>query len=238
MKDRERRDSAENGYGEVAVPSGKFLRWLDNFWYHYKWHTVGIAFALIVILVCVLQTCSKESYDIKMIYAGSAALTGEEAASIDQLMDLTVPRDFNGDGEKNSALLRHTVYSKEQIEALEKQQITINRQYNSDEYDSFYSEIMAGAAAVYFLEPWIYEELKSNQNGGYLRPLDEVLSETPAGALGDGYGVRLGDTALYQKYKVLQALPEDTVICLLARLVNHDKKMYSQSEEMLRALVG
>ena len=238
MKDRKRREDAENGYGEIAVSSSKFLRWLDNFWYHYKWQTIGIAFALIVVLVCVLQTCSKEAYDIKMVYAGSASLTGEEASGVDQLMDLTVPRDFDKDGEKNSALLRHTIYSKEQIEALEKQQISINRQYNSDEYDSFYSEIMAGTAAIYFLEPWIYEELKSNRDGAYLRPLSEVLEETPEGALDDGYGIRLGDTELYRKYKVLQVLPEDTVVCLLTRLVNHDKRMYTDSEEMFRALVG
>ncbi len=238
MKDRERREDVEGGYGEIAVSSSRFLGWLDNFWYHYKWHTLGIAFAVFVILVCVLQTCSKESYDVKMVYAGSAAPTDEEISGLDQLMDLTVPNDFNGDGEKNAALLRHTIYSEEQIKAMEKQQISINRQYNSEEYDSFYSEIMAGSAAVYFLEPWIYEELKNNRNGEYLRSLSDVCGTLPEGALEDGYGVRLGDTELYKKYKVLGALPEDTVICMLTKLVNHKDKPYAESEEMFRALVG
>ena len=33
-------------------PHGKVYRWLDNFWYHYKWPTVIIAFFAIVLYRC------------------------------------------------------------------------------------------------------------------------------------------------------------------------------------------
>ena len=254
MKDRERREEQEEGYGSISIQASPFLRWLDNFWYHYKWHTIGIAFALIVVLVCTLQTCSKESYDIKVVYAGPVSLNGDQVTGVDQLLDLTLPEDFDGDGEKNVSLIRHTIYSKEQIEEIqeanrkeieekgeEATEIYINTQFNSEEYDSFYSEITAGASAVYLIDPWLYEELRATKGGAYLRQLyggeDALLSEPVEGLLEDGYGVRLGETALYREYKVFQALPEDTVICLLAKLLPHGDEMYENSEAMLCALV-
>ena len=55
--------------GELHLRS-PFLKKLDNFFYHYKWHTVAALFLAIVIIVCSLQTCSKESYDVEIMYAG------------------------------------------------------------------------------------------------------------------------------------------------------------------------
>jgi hypothetical protein len=93
----------------------------------------------------------------------------------------------------------------------------------------------------------LYEELKPSEQAeqnkkAYLRKLyggeDAFFSEPVEGLLKDGYGVRLGDTALYRKYKVLQALPEDTVVCLVSRLLTQTEQMYAQSEDMFRAMVG
>ncbi len=255
MKDREKRDGQEESYGSISIQASPFLRWLDNFWYHYKWHTIGIAFALIVVLVCTLQTCSKESYDLRVVYAGPAHLSADQISGVDQLMDLTLPEDFDGDGEKNVSLIRHTLYSKAQIQEIQEAnrkereekgddatEIYINTQFNSEEYDSFYSEITAGASAIYLVDPWLYEELKATKDGAYLRRLyggeGALFSEPVEGLLTDGYGVRLGDTALYRDYKVLGALPEDTVVCFLTKLLPHSDSMYQNSETMFRALVG
>jgi len=40
--------------GEIVVEN-RFLRWLDNFWYHYKWHTIIISFFVIMALFGVLR---------------------------------------------------------------------------------------------------------------------------------------------------------------------------------------
>ena len=40
------------------TPQSKVLRWLDNFWYHYKWPTIIIAFFLIVGIVGFTQCTS------------------------------------------------------------------------------------------------------------------------------------------------------------------------------------
>ena len=57
----------------------------------------------------------------------------------------------------------------------------------------------------------------------------------------DEYGVRLGDTELYEKYKVMQLFPEDTVICLrilseVGASKGKNREVYANAEQTLRAI--
>ncbi len=218
MKQQEREEARTSP--EISVQSSRFLRWLDNFWYHYKWQTIGIAFALVVLLVCVLQTCSKEKIDLTVVYAGPVALSGEELAGVEQVLETILPEDIDGDGEKNLSLARYTIYSKEQIVEMEKQGYSINRQLNSSEYDNYGNYVLTGESSIYLVDPWLYESLKSGERI-------------------HGEGIRLGDTAAYQKYDLLAVLPEDTVVCLLRQQVmgkNHDDEHYAKESVMFAVL--
>ena len=41
----------------------KFLKWLDNYWYHYKWHTIIVAFFLIIGIISTVQIFNRETYE-------------------------------------------------------------------------------------------------------------------------------------------------------------------------------
>ena len=41
----------------------KVLKWLDNFWYHYKWPFVIITFFVSLAIVLTVQLVSRENYD-------------------------------------------------------------------------------------------------------------------------------------------------------------------------------
>ena len=56
--------------GGVSVTKSKVLTWLDNFWYHYKWHTLIAVFLIFTVTICGVQMCQKESYDMHILYAG------------------------------------------------------------------------------------------------------------------------------------------------------------------------
>ncbi len=236
MKKQEFKEREPKGEGEISLSASPFLRWLDNFWYHYKWHTLGVLFALIVVTVCTLQTCSKEKHDLTLVYAGPVSLTDADLTGADQLLDRLAPGDFDGDGEKNVTLARYNIYSTEQILALEEEGYAMNRQFNSSEYDNYGNYLLTGESSVYLLDPWLYENLKSADR---LRSVEEVCGKVPDAMLTDGYGIRLGDTALYREYDVMKVFPEDTVICLLRQQVmgkSHDDEHYGNEEAMFRAL--
>ena len=42
----------------------RFLKWLDNYWYHYKWRTIVILFFAVLLIVCVVQCSTVEKYDL------------------------------------------------------------------------------------------------------------------------------------------------------------------------------
>ena len=236
MKRREYEEQKLDSDG-IAIRGG-FLKWLDNYWYHYKWLTIGIAFALIVLIVCTVQTCSKEKSDIVLLYAGRNTLSGAEVEDICDALEAVCPEDFDGNGKVSFELSAYGILSeaqiKEQIEA--SNEVYIDRGYNSDQYDIYHNYTMTGESSVLFLDPWLYEELVS---AGRLVSLDEALGYTPETAYGE-YGVRLGDTALYEQYGVMRLLPEDTVICLLKPYVagkSSKEKYYAYEKKTFEEIV-
>ena len=51
---------------EIVV-RGKFFTRLENFWYHYKWAVIGVAFAVIVLTVCLWQVFTTDKEDITLV---------------------------------------------------------------------------------------------------------------------------------------------------------------------------
>ena len=209
----------------VERPHGKVYRWLDNFWYHHKWKTIIISFFAVVVLVCTLQMCTKEDEgDIAILMAGPYGFATEESGigDLQAFLDKTLPQDYDENGAKRVDIVQYTVYSEEQIKERQAQDIYVNTANNSNNYQQYVSYLQTGYSSLLFLDPWLAEELKNGQ----LLDISSVLGYVPEGALSrteaDGrtvvYGIRLGDTALYRDNVAMQALPEDTVICIAAPL--------------------
>lgn len=199
------------------VLQGGFASWFENFWYHYKWHTIGVLAALIILLVCTLQTCSQEKEDIVILYAGPVCLSATENQELARMMDGVLPSDYDGNGDRHAALSLYQIYSEAQIKEITAETDSegipgyVDRSRNSDQYSVYNNYLKTGESSVLLLDPWLYEQLKNEDR---LRPLSEVCAQAPKGAF-DDYGVRLGDTALYQTYDIYKVLPEDTVVCLM-----------------------
>ena len=223
--------------GEIALDSPA-LRWLDNFWYHYKWPVIGVAVGLVILLVCILQTCSTKKEDTMIVYAGPTYLLSSEKDQLSQLLSDLAPYDGDGNGETLVQLSTYEIYSEEQIRAYsaEHEGQTIDRNHTKNEYQTYVTYQQTGQSCIYLLDPWLYEAIDKE----YLCPLADSVGELPEGALSDGYGVRLGDTALYREYGVVQRLPEDTVICLFNPFFmtkNWKEEAYQVEKDTFAALV-
>ncbi len=234
---REREEQKLDTDGSITVRGG-FLGWLDNYWYHYKWVTLGVAFALIVVIICTVQMCTKEKDDLVVVYAGRNTLSPDEAHNICEVLEAVCPDDFDGNGDKSIAISTYGILSESQIKEEQERdsEVYIDRSHNAEQYDTYYSYTMTGESSVLFLDAWLYEELVSADR---LVSLDDALGYTPDNAYGE-YGVRLGDTVLYSQYGVMQLLPEDTVVCLMKPYVvgkSSKEKYYAYEEQMFEAIV-
>ena len=229
---------------EIKVQNG-FIKWLDNFWYHYKWPTIGVTLAAIVLAVCLWQTATTDKYDMLVVYAGRTSLTVDQTDQLATVLEHIMPEDYDGDGKKNVSMNMYHIYSADQIKEIEASTDSegvrgqVDRHFITTQKEAYNNYMMTGDASICFLEPWLYEEIGKE----YLCPLSEIFGdELPASAI-DGYGIRLGDTDLYRDYGALRRLPADTVICLQTPFLSEsflsrkgDSKKFEFEKSVLSAI--
>ena len=92
-------DKIEAGDINIAEKS-KFFKWLDNFWYHYKWTLLIAVFFIVVLVVGLVQLFSKTESDATVMYAGPYQLSNDEINAIRNDLTSLLPYDFNGDEKK------------------------------------------------------------------------------------------------------------------------------------------
>lgn len=229
--------------GEIKDKS-EFLRWLDNFWYHYKIHTIIVLFALFVLIVCSFQMCTTNTNeDLTVLYAGRYLMTGEEQEGVRSVLNAVMPEDYDGQDGKYTEMITYHVLSEQQLKDMAAEtdadgrpKYEVNRSYYTKEYESYNNMLMTGEFSVCMLDPWLYESLAK---AGRLKRLTDVLGTMPESTVGE-CGVRLGDTQLYQYYDALKVLPEDTVVCILTPYIfgaTSDEDFYAQNVEMFRAMI-
>ena len=197
---------------EIEVePVGFF----ENFWYHHKWTTIIVGVALLIVLICTMQMCAKETPDVYVMYAGPGFLTANEAREVQnsfrQVMD-----DYNGDGERgvmlNAINYLTDAQIQEKLDIAKKEDVDLIIDYagNNNAYERFSLEVLAGESVICILDPSFYAQLKGAEA---LMPLEEVLGYVPEGAM-DEYGVRFRDTAFSEFFTATHVFPEDSVLCI------------------------
>ena len=225
---------------KISIKSNRFLAWFDNFWYHYKWHTIVALFLVIVLGVSLIQACTTEKTDIVITYAGPKSFVGvsDEKMGINSALS-EISREAYGD-EANATLNSFLIYSKEQIEAIEKENYVseserpkVNTADNTASMNNFNEYLKSGASYILLLDPSIYEGIGEER----FIELREVFGSLPAGAR-DKYSVRLGDTSLYQAVPELRVLPADTVVCMHARLVTTKQDDYDMQKKTFASIAA
>ncbi len=95
--------------GENRVKPKGFKAKIENFWYHYKYHTIAISIVFITLAVSIAQCCSKPDYDYKIVVATrSMTLSTPQLEAITEELE-QYGKDVNGDGEVNLLLVDCTV---------------------------------------------------------------------------------------------------------------------------------
>ena len=197
--------------GEMHSP---FVKWIENFWYHYKWPFLAAVFGIVVLAALLVQCVGNgKGDDVTLMYAGNCTLTVEEARDISATVQ-GFTADRNGDGKATAGLRNYAIYTNKEIEAFTPQQQGHLKQMSYDNRQNFDQEIYSGEATLCFLSPSLFEDLCE---AGALIPVSEYtgLPDTAVTeSYGDvAYGVRLSSLPLYT-YPGFSGLPENTILCL------------------------
>lgn len=234
--------------GDIKIEN-RFTKWFENFWYHYKWTTIGVIFAVVVFVICTLQTCEKESFDSYVMYGGPYVIEGEDMSNFRQALGVVLPDELDSDGEKKVGIVANFIMSKEEIEAAKKESendtsegsFYIDPVFISQNKQKFDNLIVAGEYSVCFLSPYLYEEVKAA--GGFM-PIADMFEEVPKGAF-DEYGIRLCETDFGSYFPGVNVLPTDTVLCMrristMGSFLNKGatEEAYERSMKLFKSIVN
>lgn len=238
-------------YGDAQIRTRSSLfRFLDNFWYHYKWHTLIALFLILTVTVCMLQTCSRTSYDIHILYAGSKEIkyTSESGGVIEYetlLSDFSrIVEDFDGDGEINTDVKTLFFLTEEERKEIEKDpSLEINETLLQEDAQTLSQLMVYGDYYLLFLSESLYRQYAVRDDISLFVPLAPYTE----GAEGLRYA---GEDAIYLSsvefgsLPLLESFPADTVICLRAvtpvmeKMDRSAAEKFSRSETVLRNLIS
>ena len=239
-------------FGDVKIRS-PFMAKLENFFYHYKWHTLIGVFVVFALSFCILQTCRKTTYDAYIMYAGGKNLRTIENGETESTFVVLYRTlgfyvgDYDDDGERNASLSDIYLPSPDEIKKLEAEG---NVPYSllEDNDELFRNNLLSGNYYVCLISEYLLNEWTSDDNN----PFAPISSYLPEGAvISDGesdgyrlaseYGVYLSSTPIADE-PGFNYLPDDTVICIrkyskAASPGRKGKIIYENSEDLLRALL-
>ncbi len=96
---------------EVAiVPKTPKEKW-DNFWFQYKWHTIGIVATLIVLSVLIAQCATKPKYDMEVVYFTYSPVMDTQLDKVEDYIE-QFASDMDGNGEVNVTVVNCSVSQK------------------------------------------------------------------------------------------------------------------------------
>ncbi len=199
-------DKKLSGKGEPKFSDLK--KWFENFWYHYKAHTIIGAVALVTLIICITQIATREESDFHLLYAGPQNIAYRDKAYMQDAVE-AIADDYNNDGEIAVTFSDIVMLSPEEREAAEENGAVFDNEFIMSSLSEFDQHIMNGETVICFLSPYMYERVPE---GGFL-PLAEVLDEVPEGTH-DEYAIYLLKTEFGQYFEGMNDLPEDTLICV------------------------
>ena len=96
---------------EVALKPTTAKEKSENFWFHYKWHTLGAIAFVIIAVICVIQLMGRTPYDMKVVLFTHTAVGDTHTELLTDYFE-EYSADLNGDGEVKVQLLNCTIDDK------------------------------------------------------------------------------------------------------------------------------
>ncbi len=213
-------ENREKIEGEVKLKS-PFLTKFENFWYHYKWHSIVALFLVFVITISSVQMCTKTTYDTYILYAGNYEIKHTSSGGSNPYLDMVsslkrVGEDFDKDGNVNISLLNLYVLNEDEMnEALEgaDADVTINQSLVMEDTETLSTTLLYGEHYICFLSERLFLENEAKYEGLLFAPISKYTTEGAEYEYVSERGIYLRSLDLY-KLPEISKLPSDTVVCI------------------------
>ena len=213
------------------IKKGNFFA---NLWYRHKWFIIIGAIFLIIGIFLIVQLTGKESNDMVLMYAGPQYIGAEARQGMMDAFEEFVP-DYNNDKEKHFNFINIVYQTPEQRENKDNFYEKLNSdKANLESLQAFQNQTMSGEVVIYLLDPNFYEEYKDN----FVKLTDLIDGEIDENLKYGECGIYFKKTAFAKKYECFDILPDDTIMCVMVKLVTTNKKLQENSEDFFAKIVN
>lgn len=205
-------------------------KWLENYWYHYKWATIISAFFITVAVICIVQIASKKNYNIYIRYVGDSVITGTQYDDMTGALEKIVSGD-----KKDSVNFAQVAYISDDDNPYKNEKNAVARET--------LSSMLVQPYYIYIMDLTAYNDYKDS---GVFAPLSSIFEEDVTDISYDEYALYLSKTEFLKNAPGMEWVEEDTVIVI--KIVPYDsvftgKKSKSElasfdiHKEFLRSMV-
>ena len=230
--------------GDIKVTT-KFTKKLENFWYHYKWHTIAALFVITVAVIIIVQLASRTKYDVYIMYAGDHYFDTSEKDGASPYRETVsglkrVSRDFDGNGDISISFSNLYVPIGKENQGLN------DAALKSQDSETLNDRLTGGEYYVIFISPELYDIYVEDYTEMLFMPLAEYGKEgVEYEYYGDsGNAIYLRSTGFYD-VPGISNLPEDTLVVLRTKGAldsvfskRQTEKNFSRSEEVIRNILA
>ncbi len=179
----------------------KVLKWLDNYWYHYKWTTIVVVFFLSVAIILGIQFATRENYDAYVMYVGDEAIPDTQYQDILNSFG-TVMKDYNEDKEIILNFSKTAFISDKEHEMAS----TVNAAATE-----FLSSMSVQPYYIYLMTPLVYDIYKEN---GIFIPISELDIDVPEEWYHDETSILFSKTDFASSHAGVDSLGEDLILVI------------------------
>jgi hypothetical protein len=179
----------------------KFLKWLDNYWYHYKWPTIVVSFFLIIGTISLVQVFNRESYDAYVMYVGDAAIPDTQYHDIIQSLK-SVSSDYDENKEHSINFAKTTFITDPENNMAS----TVNASAMQ-----YLSNLVVQPYYIYLMDETVYKLYKDS---GVFVPISEIVKDVPEEWYYDDTAIYFDKTDYANSFPGVDNLGENTLLVL------------------------
>lgn len=179
-------------------------KWLENYWYHYKWATIISAFFITVAVICIVQIASKKNYNIYIRYVGDSVITGTQYDDMTGALEKIVSGD-----KKDSVNFAQVAYISDEDNPYKNEKNAVSRET--------LSSMLVQPYYIYIMDLTAYNDYKDS---GVFAPLSSIFEEDVTDISYDEYALYLSKTEFLKNAPGMEWVEEDTVIVI--KIVPYD----------------